>query len=76
MTWVGDVSPLLRGSGAPQGSCEVGQRRRRGRRRTVMAERGKEQLAVVLLCFFNMSVLKRETQDISGELYCQEELVR
>lgn len=33
-------------------------------------------LLFYFVCFFNMSVLKRETQDISGELYCQEELVR
>lgn len=32
-----------------------------------MAERGKEQLAVFLLClFFHMSVLKKETQDVDG----------
>lgn len=34
-----------------QGSCEVGQQLQIGRRETVVAERGKEQLAVVLLLF-------------------------
>lgn len=64
---MGGVSPLLRGSGGPQGSCEVGQQLQRGRREAAMAERGKEQLADVLLClFFHMSVLKRETQDVDG----------
>lgn len=64
---MGDVSPVLRGSGSPRGSREVGQQLQRGRREAVMAERGKEQLAVVLLClFFHMSALKRETQDVDG----------
>lgn len=61
---MGDVRPLLRGSRGPR---EVGQQLQRGRQEAVMAERGKEQLAVVLLClFFHMSVVKRESQDVDG----------
>lgn len=49
--------------GGPQGSCEVGQRQlRKGRREAAMAERGKEQLAVVLLClFFHISAKEGDT---------------
>lgn len=47
---MGDVRLLLRVSGGPRGrSCEVGQQLQRGRREAAMAERGQEQLAVVLL---------------------------
>lgn len=45
---MGGVSPVLRGSGVPQGSCEVGQHQR-GIQEAAMAERGKERLTVVVL---------------------------
>lgn len=56
-----DVSPVLQGFG----SYAIGQQLLRGSQEIVMAGRGKEQLAVVALCFFT-SVLKRETQDVDG----------
>lgn len=45
---MGGVSPVLRGSGVPQGSCEVGQHQR-GIQEAAMAERGKERLTAVVL---------------------------
>lgn len=59
---MGGVSPVLRGSGVPQGSCELGQHQR-GIQEAAMAERGKERLTVVVLCFFT-SVLKRRRMSI------------
>lgn len=63
---MGDVSLLLRGSwGLLRDPVRLGSSSKRGGWETVMAERGKEQFAVVPLCFFT-SVLKRETQDVGG----------
>ena len=49
---MGDVSPLLGDPRVPQGTCEVGQQLQRERGEAAMAERGKEQLNVVLLYSF------------------------
>lgn len=51
---MGGVSPVLRGSGVPQGSCEVGQHQR-GIQEAAMAERGKAHCCCT-----------KETQDVDG----------
>lgn len=76
---MGDVSRLLRGFEGPRGSCEVGQQFQRGRREAVMAERGKEQLAVVSTLFIIILTCQclrgRHRMSMFG-FYRQEELIR
>lgn len=62
---MGGVSPVLWVSEGPHRSCEVGQQHQWGIQEAATAERGKEQLAPVVLCLL-FHVSAKETHNVDA----------